>query len=568
TAVQPTFVAPNVTSAITLRFSLVVTDDLGAKSSAATVAITVSSSTAGTVSLTGQVRFERVNFVPGPPYGLNYAAPMLQPARGVTVRVLNAGSLALYQEGATDASGNFSIAVPGDTDVVLQVVASMQRTSGPGPRWNVRVQNGTGNLAPYSYSSAAFNTSVGSQNINIPTGLLPTGVPISGQHSISGPFAILDSIYTAMQAVSSAEPDIEFPALYVDWGTQNRGVGSGTFFTGTNGQHIALLSDPTEDTDEFDQHVVAHEFGHYIENNFSRSDSIGGPHGLGDRLDMRVAFGEGFGYAFAAIVLNDPDARDSFVSGGTQAAGRFVVETDPPAGGSGAGCWCSETSVWSILWDLYDPVGEVNDSVAMGFAPIWEVMTGAQRTTPAMTSIFSFAAALKVVRPEDVAGIDALLTAQNITAAGIEPFAGTQANTPFTDMLPLYRTITPALAVNVTNTGTRTPERLYNKAGNRTFLRFVPTTSGSVNISVVTSNTNVSPAAADPDFWVFRNGVPVAAAQDSPLDEPARTENGTLSVTAGQTYIIDAYDCANGCAADPVQGIAGNYILTVTVTPQ
>ena len=89
----------------------------------------------------------------------------------------------------------------------------------------------------------------------------------------------------------------------------------GTFFSGSGNQHIALLADLTEDTDEFDQHVIAHEFGHYIEFNFSRADNIGGAHGLGDKLDPRVAFGEGFGYAFAAIVLNDPVARDSFVDG-------------------------------------------------------------------------------------------------------------------------------------------------------------------------------------------------------------------------------------------------------------
>src|SRR5690606_1658727 len=132
------------------------------------------------------------------------------------------------------------------------------------------------------------------------------------------------------------------------------------------------------------------------------------------RLDMRVAFGEGFGYGFAAIVLNDPDARDSGSVGGTQFASRFNVEVNPPAAGAGGlGCWCSESSVWSIIWDLYDTVADGSDNISIGFAPIWEVLTGAQRNTPAMTSIFSFAAALKQARPGDVAGIDALLTGQN-----------------------------------------------------------------------------------------------------------------------------------------------------------
>ncbi|MDQ2641564.1 MAG: PKD domain-containing protein [Pseudomonadota bacterium] len=562
TVVQPTFVAPAVTSAVLLRFSLVVTDNAGAKSSAATVAVTVSSGGAGVVTLTGQVRFERVPFFGLPSPGLNYAAPVLQPAREVALRVLDAGSLAELATGFTNASGAYSFSLPGNANVVIQVVARMQRDATPGPRWNVRVQNGTGSLAPYTYNSGTFNTSVGAQDIDIPTGILPSGAPAAQNPRASGPFAILDTIYTAMQAVEAAAPNTLFPALYVNWGSQT----GGTFFS-PSGQYIALLADLTEDTDEFDQHVVAHEFGHYLENNFSRSDSIGGPHGLGDRLDMRVAFGEGFGYAFAAIVLDNPLALDSFVNGGTHSASGFNVETNPPGGSSGAGCWCSETSVWSILWDLHDVsvVPDSPDNISIGFAPIWQVMTGTQKDTPAMTSIFSFAAALKAARPGDAAGIDALLAAQNIDVAGIDAFATMQMSAPFSNMLPLYRTITAGVPVDVGNSGTRTPARLYNKAGNRSFLRFVPAATGAVNISVVTSNTNVAPAAADPDFLVYRNGSLVALEFDSPQEEPVRTETGTLNVQAGQTYIIEAYDCANGCEAEPVQGIAGDYTLTVTI---
>ncbi len=572
TVAQPTFVAPSVTTAVVLRFSLVVTDNLGAKSSAATVAVTVSSSGGGVVTLTGQVRFERATFLNISPGGLNYAAPTLQPAREVALRILDAGSLAELATGSTNSSGAYSFNVPGNANVVVQVVARMVRETTPGPRWNVRVQNGTGSLAPYSYNSPAFNTSVGVQNIDIPTGISAAGAAVPAQQRPSGPFAILDTIYRAMQTVEAVAPNTLFPPLYVNWGLANSGPGSGTFFSPSpSGHYIALLSDLTEDTDEFDEHVVAHEFGHYLENNFSRSDSIGGPHGLGDRLDMRVAFGEGFGYAFAAIVLNSTDSRDSFfhTQSSTHTASGFNIETNPPGGGSGSGCWCSETSIWSLIWDLHDasPNGtDGADNISIGFAPIWQVMTDAQRTTPAMTSIFSFAAALKTARPVDAAGIDALLAAQNIDAAGIEPFASTQTNVPFANLLPLYPIITPGVPVNVTNVGTRTPqERVYNKAGNRSFLRFTPAANATVNISVVTSNTNVAPSTADPDFLVWRSGNLVAIEDDAPDQEPARTETGALNVQAGQTYIIEAYDCANGCEAEPVQGIAGEYTLTVTI---
>jgi hypothetical protein len=556
TTAQPTFVAPTVTAFTTLAFRLVVTDNRGAQSSGATVTVNVSPTSAGVVTLSGVVRFARVPFMAGSPFGLDYANPVLQPSRGVVVRVLDATASTQLATGSTDSSGAYSFSLPGNTNVIVQVVARMQRdTSVPLPRWNVRVQNGQAG-SPYTFNSAVFNSSVGTQNVDIPTGISPTGTAIVGQQRSSGAFAILDTIYTAMQAVVNVAPNTSFPALYVDWGSQVQG----TFFS-PSGQFIGLLADLTQDTDEFDQHVVAHEFGHYIENNFSRSDSIGGSHSLGDRLDMRVAFGEGFGYGFAAIVLDNTDSRDSAVTpGGVQFASRFVVEDNPTSGPGGSGCWCSESSVWSLLWDLYDAAPDGSDNISIGFAPIWQVMTGAQKNTPAMTSIFSFAAALKQILPGDAAGIDALLTGQNIDATGIDAFASTETHAPFGNMLPLYPVITPGATVVVGNSGVRTPtERLYNKAGNHSFLRYVAPTSKLVTVSVTTSNPNGNP---DPDFRVFRAGVQQSFNSEDP---PALTETGTFNATAGVTYIIDAYDCANGCDPDPPQGTAGDYNLTVTI---
>jgi hypothetical protein len=46
-------------------------------------------------------------------------------------------------------------------------------------------------------------------------------------------------------------------------------------------------------------------------------------------------------------------------------------------------------------------------------------------------------------------------------------------------------------------------------------------------------------------------------------DAPSQTETGQLAVTAGTTYIIDAYECSNGCSEE--QGVPGDYDLTVTI---
>ena len=80
---------------------------------------------------------------------------------------------------------------------------------------------------------------------------------------------------------------------------------------GTVQREIFLLGAEDTDTEEYDRHVIAHEWGHYLEDAFSRSDSVGGPHALGDQLDMRVAFGEGWGNAFSAMVERDPVYKDT-----------------------------------------------------------------------------------------------------------------------------------------------------------------------------------------------------------------------------------------------------------------
>jgi len=551
TTSQPTFPAPTVTTAATLTFSLVVTDNRGATSPAASVNVTVNPAAGSNVNVTGAVTFARVPFAATGNRGLDYANPVQRPARGVTVRAKDAGTQAVLATGSTDETGNYTLSVASNTTIAIEVVARLQRTGTPS--WDVRAQDGISGNSPYTYALAgSFNSSAGgSHNVAIPTGISAAGVAPGARPS--GPFAALDTIYQGMQTILGVAPNTIFPALIVDWGSQ----ADGTFFTAGGGQHIALLSDLTKDTDEFDQHVVAHEFGHYIEHNFSRADNIGGAHGLGDMLDIRVAFGEGFGYAFAAMVLNDPIARDSYFDGTLQRSGSFNVETNPPTGSDDQACWCSESSVWSLLWDLYDANADANDTLALGFGPLWSVLIGAQKDTPAFTSVFSFVSALKAARPADAAAIDTLVAAQQITTAGIDAFATTESHfvpgvSPLAS-LPLYTNI--SVGAGPVTIATTDDAGHHNKLGTHRYFRFTPTSPGTVNISVSSSN----PSNPDPDFRVFRAGTPVLNEEDP----PPQPETGSLTVAANTTYVLDVYDCANGC--DTVQGTAGDFSLTVTI---
>jgi len=96
----------------------------------------------------------------------------------------------------------------------------------------------------------------------------------------------------------------------------------------------------------------------------------------------------------------------------------------------------------------------------------------------------------------------------------------------------------------------------YNKLGNHRFLRFTPTGSGSVTITLTSSNPN----SADPDYYLFEAGT-IRLIED---DGPPQPETGTVNVTSGTTYVLDVYDCANGCFGTPVAD-GGDFDLTVTI---
>src|SRR5690606_26622978 len=226
--------------------------------------------------------------------------------------------------------------------------------------------------------------------------------------------------------VLAAAPEMRFPPLTLHWSPSNvpsRGANDRpNFSTGEIGSSlyspsagIFLLGAAESDTDEYDRHVIAHEWAHYLEHALGRSDSIGGPHTRGDQLDMRTAFSEGFANAFSAMALGDTRYVD--VLGPGQAQGFSFDIEGPYLGGvpNPHPGWFSEESVQEFIYDLFDPDQDSpEDVVAVGFGPMLDVLATELRDGRALTSLFAFADALRARLPEQRAAIDALLAAQQI----------------------------------------------------------------------------------------------------------------------------------------------------------
>jgi hypothetical protein len=547
-------------------------------------------STPTTVTVSGAVTFDFVPAVASSSNlrfgGLDYAATVPRPARGVTVELLQGQTVAAST--TTDASGQYSFSAPASTEVSVRVRAEMLRVGAPS--WDFRVVDNVNSNALYTLAGTAFDTGTAAvtRNLHAPSGW--GGSSYTATRS-AAPFAILDVVYDAVQLVLTAAPSTNFPALRLHWSTQNVPVsgtnpgeiGSSRYRTS---EGIYLLGAANQDTDEYDRHVIAHEWGHYLEDRFSRSDSIGGPHTLTDQLDMRLAFGEAFGNAFAGMVTGKSVYVDTHSAG--QARGfSFDLEQSPTRINPNPG-WFNEESLQSLLWDIFDggrdlpPGGTTTlDDLELGFQPIHAVLTGPQRTTRALTSIFPFVHALKTARPADRPLIDALTSSQRIAAIADEYGTGeTNIGVPTkrtesqvrADFNSVYSSVTVGGGpVNVCSLDDYTSALTgaENKLASRRFVRFNVQSAGAHTITA----RAVAPlnAPADPDLRLHAGGQVFSS--DAEPDPVACTvnlpqgcvETFTRQLSLGE-HVLEVYEWTNTNEVDdPENPPIGRTCFNVTV---
>lgn len=553
------FIAPGVASGSQeiLTFQLTATDPAGLSSSDS-VSVTVREAGA-VVTISGVMSYEfpRAN---NNCLGLNQTTPEVRPIRRATVQLLNAAGNSVLASAVLTDTGGYSFVVDSGTDYLLRVRAELKSAS-----WDVDVRNNVDTSGspppleqrPIYVLDFPFNSGVAdnpNMNLTATTGWGVTGY--TGTRA-AAPFAILDTLYTAMQFVIAEDPTASFAPLDAFWSPDNKAASPTDIAAGDlptsyydSANRLFLLGQDGVDTDEFDDHVVVHEWGHYFEDNFSRSDSIGGRHGFGDLLDVRLAFGEGFASALAAMALDEPlycDTSSALSGGGFNSES----STDGSTG------WFNELTVVRLLYDLWDTDDDGADNSSIGFGPIYDVMSGPQAATPAFTSIFTFATYLKQQGTGQDAFIDALLAENGINATGIDIYASTETNDgqgTNPDVLPLY---TPLVlggpAVNICVNSAFDGARDGNKLAEHRYLTLNLPTAATVTFTATANPAPSQPTPgfdcaadvndpennmhSDPDFWIWRSGQFVANA----LSCDPNTENVTSFVSAGD-IVIDFND--------------------------
>jgi len=518
-----------------------------------------------TVTISGTLSYE---FVPpnASCNGLNFAGIEVRPIRGVTVQLLDAASGTEIARTTSSSNGSYSIAGISQNETVrLRVRAELKDSNLPG--WDVEVRDnfiaGASDFdvpAPPSLGTRALyvleGNDFGSGTANVTRNLTATSGWDGASYSdprASAPFAILDTIYTVMQFVRANDASADFAPLDAFWSVNNKVQTNGidltagelstsSFYPSLNS--LFILGDDADDTDEFDDHLVAHEWGHYFEQNFSRSDSVGGSHFLGESLVANLAFSEGWASAFAGIALDDPIYCDTGVPG-TAEGGGFSAETVS----FGTKGWFNELSVITFIYDLWDSNNDGTDNGSLGFAPIYNVMTGPQAVTESITSVFSFAAELRSsLNAQGQALVDSQLARENIfSGPGLDIWGTSETNDGglAQDVLPLHVDYTADgsilnVCVNSTLDGLN---RHGNNIGEDRFIRVTVPADDQYDVSVVT--TTPTPVSADPtdrdqsdpDIYIIRGSVPELLATGTEPDENFEPTFRTPMMFAAESYV-------------------------------
>ena len=490
----------------------------------------------GAITISGKATYESVppqpqttSGVAGP--GLSYAGAADKPIRGATVQLLAAGGTVLATT-TTDTSGNYAFALDTSQAVTVRVRAEIKRSGSATGDRDFSVLDNTGTGTPlYVLDSAAFTpTGATTQNVRAASGWSTASSSYAGTRA-AAPFAILDTVYSAQDKIASVAV-VNLPVLKIYWSINNKPASGNattgniitTFFTSCGDaildssascpaarRALFILGAADTDTDEFDSHVIAHEFGHYVQSAISRDDSPGGSHGSGDKLDYRLAFSEGWGNGWSGIALADPVYIDTY---GMRQSRSFSFNVSVAATGTDRGAY-SETTGQYLVWTA---------NQTYGFGTVFPALTRFP-SSPAFSTLYNFADSLKAIAPASATAITTLFATQNIVAT--DAFGTGETNDGgVPTSLPVYKAFTAGTPLCVT--GVADPGGDNDKLGEYMYLRFAA--SGSKTLTLTnTSKSYSSPTTTDPDFTLLQSTGSTVDANSS----DANVESLSVSLPTG-----------------------------------
>lgn len=340
--------------------------------------------------------------------GLSYSngsAPFTNKIRYAEV-VVKASDGSRIQCGETDNNGQFSVVVPRPTSSVTYTIEVNSR--GDNSSIVASILNESSKKEFYTESGVVSVNSTDS-TVNVPT----IEATLSGN---SGAFHIFEKIRQVNEFLrtqittancSLCENFTVAPKVTVYWikgfnPASYLGESEGLSFFDSSG---SLDSEPSlyilggsngdvdyADTDHFDDSVIIHEYGHFLEKHYWKTDSPGGVHNGNMIIDPRLAFSEGFADFLPGAVTGSANYLDT--RGTPMGSTSLVVHLDLEKTASsssdrdkiqtlspiGEGIY-REVSISRALFDYLDANSDqvnpsnANESSQLSFSAIWLALT-------------------------------------------------------------------------------------------------------------------------------------------------------------------------------------------------
>jgi hypothetical protein len=316
-----------------------------------------------------------------------------RPIRFAEVHILNSSG-SIIQAGETDGSGNFYMLIPMTAGTYTLSVNSRADNS------SLKVSVLDTPIAKAYYSLLYEFNLVGSETTKA---LTVTPAPYNGTLE-GGAFNILDNVLIANEFLRSEVSGFTTaPKIPIYWkkglspyayfGFPNEGI---SFFAPSSGGVIyrglyilgGIEGSICVDTDHFDNSVILHEYGHYLEDAFSLSSSPGGSHDGNSVIDPRLAWSEGWANFFQATALGRRFYRDTSQNADCSGSADILLEfnlelkggPDVPVSNSNEGIF-RELSITRTLFDIVTGSSQNatynltfnTDSVSadLGFERVW-----------------------------------------------------------------------------------------------------------------------------------------------------------------------------------------------------
>jgi hypothetical protein len=251
-----------------------------------------------------------------------------QVSRSATVTVVEDAGGAVLATALTSDDGSYTLRYTAATGAMVHIMVVAQSTV---PARPIRVQRASNQL--HGFGGPSFAAAASTRQ----------DILVTDASGTSEAFNVLDQGVFAMDTIRNAMGNPTPTMLTARWA---RGSTNGTYYS----NRTIFLLGASDDDDGYDDTVILHEIGHFVEDTEGRSDSPGGGHD-GSPTDPTLAWSEGFSTYFNMAVRGEPHYMDSNSGGGW---GYNADTSLTRAMLAGIGQDVSEDMVSEILWDIGD----------------------------------------------------------------------------------------------------------------------------------------------------------------------------------------------------------------------